>query len=127
MQVAVDTSILIAYFKGETGSDVDWLDTLLPTGEVAIPPVVLTEIFSRQENQRAVRYDILKLPFLEPKEGFWLNAARLRAAILQKGLKARVADAMIAQSCLEYDVPLLTRDTDFRHFAEHCGLRLAVA
>jgi predicted nucleic acid-binding protein len=36
-----------------------------------------------------------------------------------------LGDALIAQSCIDHDVPLITRDTDFRHFAKHCGLKLA--
>jgi hypothetical protein len=31
----------------------------------------------------------------------------------------------IAQSCIDADVKLITRDRDFRHFATHCGLKLA--
>jgi predicted nucleic acid-binding protein len=34
-------------------------------------------------------------------------------------------DTLIAQSCIDHDVALIARDEDFRHFAEHCGLRLA--
>jgi predicted nucleic acid-binding protein len=44
---------------------------------------------------------------------------------MRKGLKAAVADALIAQSCIDNDVALITRDPDFRHFAKHCGLKLA--
>jgi predicted nucleic acid-binding protein len=42
-----------------------------------------------------------------------------------KRLKAKVADTLIAQSCIDHDVALITRDGDFRHFAKHCGLKLA--
>jgi predicted nucleic acid-binding protein len=41
---------------------------------------------------------------------------------LAKGLKARLADTLIAQSCLDHGVPLITHDTDFRHFAALRGL-----
>ncbi len=37
-----------------------------------------------------------------------------------------LADALIAQSCIDHDVRLVTRDADFRHFARLGGLRLAV-
>ena len=26
---------------------------------------------------------------------------------------------------IDHDLPLITRDADFRHFAKHCGLKLA--
>jgi len=32
---------------------------------------------------------------------------------------------LIAQACIDNDVALITRDADFRHFAKHCGLKLA--
>jgi len=35
-----------------------------------------------------------------------------------------LADTLIAQSCIDYRVPLITRDSDFRHFAKYCGLIL---
>ena len=40
-------------------------------------------------------------------------------------VKAGLADSLIAQSCLDHDLALITRDRDFRHFARHAGLRLA--
>jgi len=56
--------------------------------------------------------------------GYWERGGLLRSGILSKGRKARVADALIAQSCLDASVPLVTRDTDFRHFAQLAGLLL---
>jgi predicted nucleic acid-binding protein len=40
--------------------------------------------------------------------------------------RARLADTLIAQSCIDHGVRLVTRDADFRHFARIGGLRLAV-
>jgi len=37
---------------------------------------------------------------------------------------AHTADALIAQSCLDQFAPLVTRDRDFRHFAQAAGLQL---
>jgi predicted nucleic acid-binding protein len=67
----------------------------------------------------------LELPLLELSEGFWERAAASRAIILKRKLRARLADTLIAQACIDNDVALITRDHDFRHFATHCGLRLA--
>lgn len=36
-----------------------------------------------------------------------------------------MADALIAQACIDADTPLLARDKDFRIFAEVGGLKLA--
>jgi len=48
----------------------------------------------------------------------------LRAKVLAKRRKARLGDALIAQSCIDGGVPLLTRDRDFRAFAEAARLSL---
>ena len=41
-----------------------------------------------------------------------------------KGLKARLADTLVAQSCLDHGVSLVTQDRDFRHFANIGKLKL---
>jgi predicted nucleic acid-binding protein len=64
------------------------------------------------------------LPVLELETGYWRRAGQLRAAVLARGMKAYLADALIAQSCLDHDVPLVTRDTDFVRFAKVGGLKL---
>jgi hypothetical protein len=55
---------------------------------------------------------------------YWQRAGRLRAKVLAKRRKARLGDALIAQSCIDRGISLLTRDRDFRAFAESAGLAL---
>lgn len=43
--------------------------------------------------------------------------------ILRARRKAKLADCLIAQSCIDNDAPLITYDRDFRHF-ERAGLKL---
>jgi predicted nucleic acid-binding protein len=50
----------------------------------------------------------------------------LRAKVLAQHRKARLGDALIAQSCLDRDIPLITRDRDFRAFAEVANLGLVL-
>jgi predicted nucleic acid-binding protein len=50
----------------------------------------------------------------------------LRAKVLAKQRCARLGDALIAQSCIDQGVALLTRDRDFRTFAETAGLDLVI-
>jgi predicted nucleic acid-binding protein len=67
----------------------------------------------------------MNVAVLELLEGYWIRAAASRAKMLSQKLRARLADALIAQSCIDHDLALITRDNDFRHFAKHCGLKLA--
>jgi hypothetical protein len=55
---------------------------------------------------------------------FWQRAAALRAKVLAKSRRARLADSLIAQNCVDACVSLITRDRDFRAFAQAAGLQL---
>jgi predicted nucleic acid-binding protein len=68
---------------------------------------------------------VLSLPPLDLADGYWVRAGATRAVILRQTLRARLADSLIAQACIDANVALLTRDRDFRHYAKYCGLRLA--
>jgi predicted nucleic acid-binding protein len=122
--IAIDTSSLVAYLGGAAGDDVEVVATALEHHQAILPPVVLTEILSDPKLSSEVRVALLDLPLLELTAGYWERAGLLRSGILSKRRKARVADALIAQSCLDASVPLVTRDSDFRHFAQMAGLHL---
>ncbi len=123
--IAVDTSSLIAFLGGDTGADVEALDKALELRQVALPPVVLTEILSAPRLDRRVVKLVRELPLLDTLPGFWERAAVTRSRILSRRLRARLADTLISQSCVDHEAALITRDSDFGHFAEHAGLRLA--
>ena len=122
--IALDTSSLIAFFRGAAGSDVEAVDEAFDLNLAVLPPVVLTEILSDPTLEGEVAELILDLPTLDVHPGFWERAAATRATILSRRLRARLADTLIAQSCLDHQTPLVSRDADFRHFAEHAGLAL---
>jgi predicted nucleic acid-binding protein len=122
--MAADSSSISAYFKGLSGRDVEAVDSALRNGGLAVAPAVITEVLSGP-NSPGVESVLLDLSVLEIMEGYWMRAGRTRRLLLARGFKAKVADALIAQSCIDNDVALITRDTDFRHFATHCGLKLA--
>lgn len=125
MIVAVDTSSLVAFLSGESGRDVDQLDEFLELGTVVLPPVVLVEILSDPKLPAKIRHFIERLPVLEILDGYWLRAAKLRASILARCRKARLGDALIAQSCIDHRAVLITRDSDFRHYVNFGALNIA--
>ena len=122
--IAADTSSMIAFLEGKEGDDVDLVQSALDHQQLALPPVVLTELLSDPAISRTVRSLLAGLPLLEVEPGYWERAGALRAAVLKRKKKARVADSLIAQSCLDQSTPLVTRDRDFRHFAALVGLPL---
>jgi predicted nucleic acid-binding protein len=122
--IAADTSSWISYLSGEPGEDVTVLDHALAEGQVCLPVPVLTELLSHPRLDEATVQDLLELPLLEPTPGYWVRAGRLRAEVLKKGRRARLGDALIAQLCIDHSVRLITRDKDFRAFAEAGGLSI---
>lgn len=121
--IALDSSSLIAYLAGESGSDVDLVDSALADKTAVLPAPVLTEVLASSNLEADLEGSLLQLPVLDVTQGFWERAGRLRRGVLAKKGKARLADTLIAQSCLDHDVSLVARDQDYRHFV-HAGLRL---
>ena len=122
--IAVDTSSLIAFLKGDVGEDVEAVDRALEQNQAVLPPVVLTEILSDPNLDPRVHRLIGELPLLETRPGFWKRAGYTRGRVLIKRLRARLADTLIAQACIDHEIALITRDSDFRHFSKHAGLIL---
>ena len=124
--IAADTSTWIAYFQGDQGEDTRLLDQALESRQVLMVPVVLTEILSDPKLPSSVADVLSELPQIDIGPGYWERAGALRAQVLAKRRKARLGDALIAQSCLDRGIPLLTRDRDFKAFAEGAALDLVI-
>ena len=122
--ITVDTSTWIAFFKGDRGEDAEQLDRALRDRQVLMAPAVLTEMLSDPKLSPQVSQALEELPLIEITPGYWQRAGALRAKVLAKRRKARLGDALIAQSCIDRGIPLLTRDRDFRAFADAAGLDL---
>jgi len=87
-------------------------------------PLVLTELLSAPKLPTGVAETLSEVPLIKLGSGYWQRAGELRAKVLAKRRKARLGDALIAQSCIDGAIPLLTRDRDFRAFAEAARLNL---
>jgi len=122
--IAIDTSSLRRYLAGESGKDVSLVLAAIAAGRAQLPPVVLCEALSDPSLPSDLVDDIAGLPLLELKDGFWRRAGLLQAKLLKAGRKAKLADVLIAQTCIDHGVPLVTNDRDFRNFVRY-GLKLA--
>ena len=124
--IAADTSTWVAFLEGATGKDTQLLDKALEDRRVLMVPVVLTELLSDPKLPSHVADTLSEVPLVEIGPGYWQRAGVLRSRVLAKRRKARLGDALIAQSCVDSGIPLLTRDRDFRVFADAAGLDLVV-
>jgi predicted nucleic acid-binding protein len=124
--IAVDTSSWIAFLADAEGPDAVLVEQALVHRQACMPPVVLTELLSDPKLPERVQRLLVGVPLLEIFDGYWQRAGALRAKVLRLKQRAPLADTLIAQNCLDHEVALVTRDTDFRHFARAGGLRLVV-
>jgi predicted nucleic acid-binding protein len=121
--IAIDTSSWIAFFsdRERPGDDTSLVESALSDHQACLPPVVVTELFSDPKLPRAAATLLARLPVLDPEPSFWERAGLLRAKLIARRRRARLADALIAQACLEHGVRLIIRDDGFRHFARVTG------
>ena len=124
--IAADTSTWIAFLQGDDGDDAQLLDQALEDRQVLMVPTVLTELLSDPKMPAQVAQTLAQLPLIDIESGYWQRAGALRAQVLAKRRKARLGDALIAQTCIDRGIPLLTRDRDFRAFAEARGLDIVL-
>ena len=125
--IAADTSTWVAFLEGRSGEDARLLDEALEDRQVLMAPVVLTELLSDPELPPQIGKTLSDVPLIEIASGYWQRAGALRANVLASHRKARLGDALIAQSCIDRGIPLLTRDRDFRAFADSGPLELILA
>jgi predicted nucleic acid-binding protein len=121
---SADTSAFINAFAGKREDGLVVLRTALRNNAIRLSPVVVTELLSAPAPTNEARLFVATIPRLEILEGYWERAGMMRSRLLTRGLRANLADCLIAQSCIDNDVPLITYDRDFRHF-EPAGLKLA--
>lgn len=124
--IAVDTSTWIAFLEGSSAGDTLLLDQALGDRQALMLPVVLTELLSDPKLPATVSEMLSELPMVDIEPGYWQRAGALRAKVLASRRKARLGDALIAQSCIDRSIPLLTRDRDFRTFADAADLDLLI-
>lgn len=123
--IAADTSSFIAFVQGENQLDARAVAAAIDEGSLCLPPVVICELLSDPKAGAVIAPIVANLTRLELAAGYWDRAAHARRTVLALGFKARLGDALTAQSCIDHNVRLIARDKDFRHFAKHCGLLLA--
>ena len=123
--IAADTSSMIAFLVGDTGDDAELVQSALDQQQLALPPIVLTELLSDPGLPRQVRELLAALPILDVEPGFWERAGLLRASVLKPGRRRASPTPSSRRVASINRPPLVTRDRDFRHFAKAAGLSLS--
>lgn len=121
---SVDTSSLVAFLRGEEGKDVSLLERILSDGLLTLTPPVIAEMLSDPMLPNKHQSILLQLPRVETKDGFWERVGLTRRSLIVRKRKARLADTMISQFCLDHSLTLITRDKDYEAFQQICSLKV---
>lgn len=122
--ICADSSSFIAFIKGEGERDVELVADALADGLLVLSPVSVTELLSDPHLPIPTQEMVIEIPRLEITAGYWERAGKLRALLMRHQYRPKIADTLVAQSCIDHQVPLVTRDQDFQAFRKHAGLRL---
>src|ERR1700674_2909153 len=124
--IAADTSTWVADLEGATDDDAELLRQALSDKQGVMAAVVLSELLSDPKLPSQVAASLADLPLIQTTVGYWQRASLLRAKVLARGRRARLGAALIAQSCIDEGVLLLTRDRDFRALETAAGVDLLI-
>jgi predicted nucleic acid-binding protein len=127
----VDTSVWSLAFRRDgslSSPEVVALRAALEGGETVVTTgLVLQELlqgFSGPKARAQIVERFQALPLLSPDRQDHIEAAELRNRCRRAGIQVGTIDALLAQLCVRYGLPLLSTDKDFVGVAEHSELRL---
>jgi predicted nucleic acid-binding protein len=114
----------VDFFRGVESAPTRALDEALKEQRVVMSSFILAELFSSPRMTSKLEKSLLALPLVEITEDFFIRAAKLRRKVYAKGLGVSMQDAFIAQSCIDAETVLVTRDLDFQTIARHSELKI---
>ena len=121
--IAIDTNVLRHFVRGRIDSYTVMVAEAIHAYEAFLPPIVLTEALSDPQLTANDLDKTLEIPLVRMYDGYWRRAGDLRRRLIREARSAPIADCLIAQSCIDSDLPLLTYDRDFTRFID-AGLKL---
>jgi predicted nucleic acid-binding protein len=129
VQILVDASVWLDYFKGASTPEADRLDALLGNAALLVADVVLMEVLQGlpDEKHRKQAREALGKFWLIETGGFDLAE---KTAVSYHTLRARGIDVSptacrLATFCIEHGFELLHSSAGYEPFERHLGLRVA--
>ena len=124
--ILVDTSVWIDFLRGVNSPQRRMLHRLIEDEvDISITEIILTEILQgikEDKDFKMLKDYLLEFPIHKPKGiKTYLVAAEIYRACRKKGKTVRkTVDCIIASICIENDLTLLHKDSDF-DFIEACA------
>lgn len=127
--ILVDTSVWIDFLRGANSQERQTLHRLIEEEEdISITEIILTEILQgikEDKDFKRVKDYLLEFPIHRPKgTETYLKAAEIYRTCRKKGKTVRkTVDCIIAAICIENDLTLLHKDSDFELIGACTGLK----
>ncbi len=124
MNVLVDSSVWVAYFRGT--HDLPTLDWLIVEGLVVTNDIILAELapalLVRGERKLL---SVLREMECVPLAVDWNGIIEMQVACLRNGInKMGIPDLMVAQNAMQHNLSLFSLDKHFRLLGKHVPLVL---
>jgi predicted nucleic acid-binding protein len=121
--VIVDTSVLIAFFKGRNGY-VEEVSRLLQENRLVLTGIIIAELLQGlkglREEQRISDLLLAITPF-ELTTELWVKAGKMSLSLKRKGINLPLTDMAIAVLAIEHDFSIFTLD---KHFEKIPGVKI---
>lgn len=128
--ILIDTSVWVDFFRGEDSRQRRILHSLIEDEEdISITEIIVTEVLQGIKNDgefQTIKDYLLEFPLYMPKGiETYLHAARIYRNCRKRGKTIRSAvDCIIATICIENDLALLHKDSDFDLIAASTELQV---
>lgn len=127
-KVLIDTSIWIAYFRGE--DDVhDQVINLIDQNVVCISGITLAELLQGAKTDKEINTlsEFTEVFTLLPTTNeIWQEAGLLSYSIRRKGITIGLADCFLAVQAKHHRLAIFTRDKHFSAIAKHFTIKLYI-
>ena len=127
-KVLVDSSVWVAFFRGQETPETDILDYLLEEGLVCTTGLIMAEIIPSARTVKEFRLlqeHFQALPCLGDPPSMWPNIIEWQYKLKRKGIHGiGIADLIVAIVANEHDSAILTSDKHFKLAEQVMGLEL---
>lgn len=127
--IVVDTSVWIDFLRGTNSAQRRDLHRLIENEEdISITEIILMEILQgigKERDYKTIKEYLLEFPIYRPRgTETYLKAANIYRTCRRKGKTIRkTADCIIAAICIENNLTLLHKDSDFDRIGECTTLK----
>lgn len=121
--VIVDTSVLIAFFRGDA-KIADKVSSLLQDNRVITTGIIIGELLQGMKDMKEEKdiSDILaETSPLEITTALWIKAGKAALSLRRKGINLPLTDVAIGVLAIEHDIRIFTLD---KHFERIPGVRM---